>query len=724
MQITDLGLPKLYSIYGMRGEEYLICYSTEDRIRLQARTTRHVLTHTLEKFRELVRSGELVLMNEAGLPAIHSVAHSLSETQRQRFDRRCHYVNAVMAEHSGRLSRAHFDVVIQKAASIINDEDPPTYSTVARWLNSFKSRGEINLPLIDRHAYINKRADRTNTLVDKIISVVIDEVLLKPECVRESYVYELIKAKVYEQNELLGKDDYLSVPSLNTVRNRIDRIDVMHKIERRQGRFAALRLNQYGRKILVEDYIGSRVEMDSNHLDVFVWDDFLKVAVRPLLTLVLDVPSRCVLGWELSLNTISAAKTMGALRDAMSRDEFCETRAIPYQLYIDGGCEFANESLEVSCDVLGITVLKCSPKSPNQKPHVERIFKTLNDGFFHNLPGTTKSNPRHRGDYESEDRATFNMDALRSLFRKYIHEVYHHTTHDALGMTPLDKWREMAKHRPPRVLSGGEADHCFLIPKMVSINKGRVQAFNLQWTGPGLPTLQERLSRSREKSKVKLLIDPDQIGTAYVIDPTNTTAPQAVRCVEDERFHKISLRQWKWICDRARSNAKASTLADPFRLSRTVLEIQREIAEATRTDKAKGERKRAARKNAAKFAEINIAPASVSPGTAMIAAVAKSKNVEAVPALALSGLVTLDPVIAKPSINESSSGALANEPGALLLASGLGDTSFESPAHASSSPEGQAVPGLNEANGNSVSSDALQELPLFSSTVYLRKKND
>jgi len=286
-------------------------------------------------------------------------------------------------------------------------------------------------------------------------------------------------------------------------------------------------------------------------------------------------------------------------------------------------------------------------------------------------------------------------------------------------MTPLDKWREMAKHRPPRVLSGGEADHCFLIPRMVSINKGRVQAFNLQWTGPGLPTLQERLSRSRVKSKVKLLIDPDQIGTAYVIDPTNTVAPQAVRCVEDERFHKISLRQWKWICDRARSNAKASTLADPFRLSRTVLEIQREIAEATRTDKAKGERKRAARKNAAKFAEINIAPASVSPGTAMIAAIAKSKNGEAVPALALSGLVTFDPSIAKTSINESSSGFQMSEPRALLLGVAQPDTSPASPPNTTYSPAKQ-----EEQGEGTVFPDALQEAPLFSSTVYLRKKND
>lgn len=659
MLFDELGQPALYSIYRMKGEEYTVCYSSEDRIRLEARTTRRTLTHTLKKFSSLVRSGELTLMKEAALPAIHSVAHSLSDTQRRRFDRRRHYVDALMAQTSGRLSRIQFEQVIKPVADLLGDRKPPSYATVARWFNSFKAAGETNQAFIDRHAFITKRSDRLDKVVERIIQVVIEEVLLKPECAKESYVYELIKAKIYEQKEILGDDFKLSIPSLNTVLNRIDRIDVMQKIERRHGKYAARRLNQHGAKIHVEQYIGSRVEMDSNIVDVFVWDDYFKVAVRPLLTLVMDVPTRCVLGWDLSLSSISAAKSMGALRDAMTRDDFCETKAIPHNLYVDNGCEFANEALKVSCEVLGITPVYCSPKSPNQKPHVERIFKTINDGFIHTLRGTTKSNPIQRGDYTSENEASLSIGDLRNLFRKYVYEVYHLKEHSSLGVAPLEKWRSLIQQRQPRVLGSGEATHHFLIPKNVTINHGRVRAFNLQWTGPGLPSLQERLSRSRTKKKVRLLIDPDQIGTAYVIDPTNTVAPQAVRCVEDEQLHHLSLRQWKLICERLKTSARKSTLADPFRLSRAVLEMQREIADATRANLSKGERKRAARKNMASFEKINIQPSSAVAQTALIAARPKREMTHGFTEQLLPDETAID--LAKPGHRACEAGNLIND---------------------------------------------------------------
>lgn len=722
MLFNEPGLPDLYSIYRMKGEEYLVCFASEERIRLQAMTTNRTLRHTPDKFRSLVRSGELTLMKEASLPAIHAVAHSLSETQRKRFDRRRHYVEAVMEETSGNLSRVHFEHVIKKAADLIGDENPPSYATVARWINGFNAGGQTNQSFIDRHAFITKRSDRLDKVVERIIQVVIEEVLLKPECVRESYVYGLIKAKIHQQKEILGDDVTLKVPSLNTVLSRIDRIDVMQKIERRNGKYAARRLNQYGAKIFVEDYIGSRVEMDSNIVDVFVWDDQLKVAVRPLLTIVLDVPTRCVLGWELSLSSISAAKSMGALRDAMTFDDFCETKAIPYKLYVDNGCEFANEALKVSCDVLGITPVYCSPKSPNQKPHVERLFKTINDGFIHTLRGTTKSNPTQRGDYASEAEASLRIEDLRYLFRKYIHEVYHLTEHSSLGVTPLDKWRALVKERQPRVLSSSDAKHQFFIPRDVSINRGRVQAFNLQWTGPGLPTLQERLSRSRTKKKVRLLIDPDHIGTAYVIDPTNPVAPQVVRCVENEKFHQLSLRHWKWICDKAKSNAKNSTLADPVRLSRSILEIQRDIADATHANVAKGERKRAARKNAAKFANINIQPSSAVAQTALIAALPRrdlppdSTEQPLFPVVA-SGLTEPGHFVA-----EAESVPDVVENAVPLQEFGQGESHKPPSANQINEPSTQPMVYLEDSQNQLFSVDLSDDIPLFGSSVNFRIK--
>ncbi|WP_285199760.1 hypothetical protein, partial [Klebsiella pneumoniae] len=92
--------------------------------------------------------------------------------------------------------------------------------------------------------------------------------------------------KVREYSEILGEENYLRPPSLNTVRARIDRLDVMYKIERRHGKYAAMKRNQHGGKIYVGDCIGERVEMDSQIVDVLVWDEMHGVTLRPRLTLV------------------------------------------------------------------------------------------------------------------------------------------------------------------------------------------------------------------------------------------------------------------------------------------------------------------------------------------------------------------------------------------------------------------------------------------------------
>lgn len=611
MHVLNTQLPKLYSIYRMRGENYLVCHADAERIRLQGYSSKHTLSHKPEKFLELVAKGELVLMQESGLPDVFPVWATMSASKVKRFNRKRHYVTRLHEEIGGRLPRPLFDAVIARLASEINDPHIPSYPTVARWRQKYIEYDGAPKSYLGRSAYATKRASRLDQVVECIISDAINQVLLKPECVSENHVYEIIKAKILEFNEIRGGDASVAIPCLNTVRDRISRLDPMFKIKSREGDYAARRANQYGGKIHVEDYIGSRVEMDSNFVDVMVWDDEHKVALRPRLTVVFDVPTRCVLGWSLSLSTISAAKSLAALRQAMAKDDFCEVRAVPHRLVVDNGCEFTNAALENSCDMLGISITFCSPRSPNQKPHVERLFRTFNTTFFHNLPGTTKSNPAHRGDYDSENRTLLRIEQLQKQFNRHVYEVYHLSVHSELKKTPLDRWRELAKDRPPRTLGYDESIHYFLIPKEVTINNGRVRAYNAQWTGPGLPTLQEKLSRSRIKTKVKLLIDPDCIGRAYVIDPTEPLRAQPVQSIEDSQFHSMSLAEWKHLNQRSRNMRAEGSIADPRRLAATRISMMEELDKTIKGNENKGERKRAARRKAK--SESNLTSASPSP---------------------------------------------------------------------------------------------------------------
>ena len=59
---------------------------------------------------------------------------------------------------------------------------------------------------------------------------------------------------------------------------------------------------------------------------------------------------------------------------------------------------------------------------------IERLLGTILREI-HNLPGTTFSNPRERGEYDSEAKAAMTLAELEKWLATYIVEVYHQRMH-------------------------------------------------------------------------------------------------------------------------------------------------------------------------------------------------------------------------------------------------------------------------------------------------------
>lgn len=591
-----MALPNVSSIYREQGRDFQVVYSSESLIRLEDCSSRKNLKLTPEKFSSLMRRHEIVLNSEAAMSTGVSAFLTMTPGQKDRTQRRLHYASRFNQEPGGHMSRLEFDELVRKFALEIDDPGIPTYASVCRWVKIFRSSNLNPTSLMDRHCYLIKRESRVSPEVESIIKHVIEEVLLKPERVTESFLHKLIKGEIYEYNTKFSPAQPLSIPCLNTIRERVDRFDVMMRIERREGAYRARKRNKKGGHIQYEDYIGARVEMDSSLVDVFVKDEFVGGSVRPVLTLIIDVATRCILGWDLSLSHASASKTLSALRHAIVKDPFCETKAIPTKFYVDNGCEFTNEALKSAADMLGMTAVYCAPRSPDEKPHAERVFKTINLGLFHNLPGTTKSNPSQRADYDSEMNATLTIAELRLCLLKYITEIYHLQIHEGIGMSPLDKWRQLASEREPRTLAADEVQGIFCIPRQVTINNGRVQAFRLQWAGPGLQTLSENMFRSRIKQKVTLLIDPTRIGEAIVMDPTKKMPPQKVRCTLNPKFHDLSLAHFKMMSNSFKDRVKETSVVNDEFVSLAYLNLYRYYQKVVREKKSKRNLVAAARK--------------------------------------------------------------------------------------------------------------------------------
>jgi putative transposase len=71
--------------------------------------------------------------------------------------------------------------------------------------------------------------------------------------------------------------------------------------------------------------------------------------------------------------------------------------------------------------------------------HIERLLGTLLRAL-HELPGTTFSNPRQRGQYDSEASAVLTLTELEHWFAEYIVSVYHVRRHRGIGTSPLQRW--------------------------------------------------------------------------------------------------------------------------------------------------------------------------------------------------------------------------------------------------------------------------------------------
>ena len=89
----------------------------------------------------------------------------------------------------------------------------------------------------------------------------------------------------------------------------------------------------------------------------------------------------------------------------------------------------------------GITLQYRPPGEPHFGGTIERVLGTFMQ-MVHELPGTTFSNPRERGAYDSEREAVFTLAELEKWFALAITGPYHGSLHTGIGEAPLARWKK------------------------------------------------------------------------------------------------------------------------------------------------------------------------------------------------------------------------------------------------------------------------------------------
>ncbi|NUF35942.1 DDE-type integrase/transposase/recombinase, partial [Acinetobacter oleivorans] len=167
-------------------------------------------------------------------------------------------------------------------------------------------------------------------------------------------------------------------------------------------------------------------------------------------------------------------KTLHALKKMISAPYNGKMGGIPTHIIPDNGVEFKNNTLGNFCNTFNITKCESEPYQPDNKPHIERFFLTLNHNIFHKLSGTTQSSYDKRGEYNSEKLACYTLDEIRQLTEEFIENIYHKTVHSDTGERPATHWTKTAKFCAPLYISEIEAEQKCRHVYRYKIKKGQI----------------------------------------------------------------------------------------------------------------------------------------------------------------------------------------------------------------------------------------------------------
>jgi putative transposase len=378
---------------------------------------------------------------------------------------------------------------------------------------------------------LKRGRDANTTVMDQAREHLLDS------CIREFYLRPerpSFAALVREVKRQFAAQQ-LPVPHYRTVKRRVEGLDMRLVLQKRHGsKKAREKLGPVNISTLRPESPMDVLQMDHTPVDVIVVDNERRLPIgRPWLTLAIDVASRIVAGFHVSLWAPSALSVSLTLSHAvLSKNEWLADRelltldwpvaGLPRTIHVDNAKEFHSEALVRGCQEYGIQLDHRPRGKPQYGGHIERLIGTMM-GAVHLLPGTTFSNVKDRGAYESEGRARLTLPELERWLALQIAGVYHLSVHSALAMTPLAAWHEgIAKKGKPLRRPSDEREFFldFLPAVPRRIQRDGIHFNNIRYWDNILSPWAGRLIDS-----LLVKYDPRNLSRVYVRDPSGRHWP-------------------------------------------------------------------------------------------------------------------------------------------------------------------------------------------------------
>lgn len=410
-------------------------------------------------------------------------------------------------------------------------------TTIYRWLNRFEETGLVSSLL--RTPRSDKGGQRLTEEVEQIITLQIQNYYLKQE--RPSVL------KLYKRIKQECQDADLEPPHKNTVYARARELEQREVLRKRYSpKRAREKLEPLRGHFPGADYPNAVVQIDHTKVDVIVVDEEHRLPIgRPYLTLAIDVATKLVTGFRMTLDPPGASSAGLCIAHAVMRKEhWLAKRDILAEwpiygkmnkIHVDNAKEFRGNMLSRACQQHGI-ILEHRPKGqPNYGPHIERAFRTFM-GECQSLPGTTFSNVQAKMDYDSEGRACLTLTELELWFTVFVVYCYHHRAHKGINEVPPIKLYHQFVHgsatQPgiglPAPIDDEENFRLDFTPYVErTVQRQGVVIDNIHYYAPILRRWVEAEEPSSGKARKFIFArDPRDISVVYFLDPdTQTYSP-------------------------------------------------------------------------------------------------------------------------------------------------------------------------------------------------------
>lgn len=347
-----------------------------------------------------------------------------------------------------------------------------------------------------------------------------------------------------------------------TTRRAIEGLSPYAVARARQGRRAADLLYRAKGKLPETPLPGEVYEVDAHKFDLVSVDSaYGFVLGRLWITVVIDRCTRMVVGFHIHLEPPCSLTVAAALRNAIASKEYVQRRwpdlthpwttwGMPTMVILDNGLENKAIFLQEAAYELDFIIHYAEPRTPEDKPHIERFFGTAEAQFIPMLPGGTGRNPQARGDYDAEGMACVTIEDVDEFFHRWVITVYNRAWHEGIRDIPERLWLEKTAIWGVEPFSDIERLDVLLgnyAERVASANGMHLLGLRYNDLGENRPLemICTRAGAGRIE-KLRIRFDPTNLGYIWVQDP-ETRRYHVLECLDRDYAKGLTLAQHRVI---------------------------------------------------------------------------------------------------------------------------------------------------------------------------------